>query len=106
MYSQPAPVANRPVLAICIPTIAIMAERNVDVAHTTIMRWVQRYIPEFEKRWGRYARPVGPSRRIDETYIKLKSKWVYLYRGVDKEGQTIDFFLSEHRDIAAAKRFF
>jgi transposase-like protein len=70
------------------------------------MRWVQRYIPEFEKRWGCYARPVGTTWRIDETYIKLKGKWVYLYRGVDKEGQTIDFFLSEHRDIAAAKRFF
>jgi transposase-like protein len=54
--------------------VAILAERNVEVAHTTIMRWVQRYIPEFEKRWGRYARPVGPSWRIDETYIKLKGK--------------------------------
>jgi transposase-like protein len=48
---------------------------------------------------------VGPSWRIDETYIKVKGHWVYLYRGVDKEGQTIDFFLSERRDIAAAKRF-
>ena len=83
----------------------MMAERHVDLAHTTIMRWVQRYIPEFEKRWWRYAQPVGMSWRIDETYIKLKGQWVYLYRGVDKAGQTIDFFLSEHRDIAAAKRF-
>ena len=48
---------------------------------------------------------MGTSLRIDETYIKVKGKWVYLYRGVDKEGQTIDFFLSEHRDIGAAKRF-
>ena len=48
---------------------------------------------------------MGTSWRVDETYIKLKGKWVYLYRGVDKEGQTIDFFLSEHRDIAAAKHF-
>ena len=83
----------------------MMAERGIGVAHTTIMRWVQRYIPEFEKRWSRYARPVGTSWRVDETYIKLKGKWVYLYRGVDKEGQTIDFFLSEHRDMAAAKQF-
>ena len=83
----------------------LMAERGSEVAHTTIMRWVQRYIPEFEKRWCRYARPVGTSWRLDETYIKLKGHWVYLYRGVDKEGQTIDFFLSEQRDIAAAKRF-
>src|SRR4030095_15306210 len=85
--------------------VAIMAERNVDVVHTTIMRWVQRYVPEFDKRWQRFARSVGTSWRVDETYIKLKSKGVYLYRGVDKEGYTIDFFLSEQRDIAAAKRF-
>ena len=85
--------------------VEMMAERNVDVAHTTILRWVQRYVPEFEKRWQRYARSVGTSWRIDETYIKIKGNWVYLYRGVDKEGQTIDFFLSERRDITAAKRF-
>jgi len=85
--------------------VSIMAERNVDVAHTTILRWVQRYVPEFAKRWQRFARSVGTSWRVDETYIKLKGKWVYFYRGVDKEGQTIDFFLSEHRDIVAAKRF-
>ena len=84
----------------------MMAERNVDVVHTTILRWVQRYIPEFEKRWQRYARPVGPSWRVDETYIKVKGQWVYLYRAVDKAGQTVDFLLSEHRDKAAAKRFF
>jgi transposase-like protein len=64
----------------------MMAERRVDLAHTTIMRWVQRYVPEFEKRWQRFTRSVGTSWRIDETYIKIKGKWVYLYRGVDKEG--------------------
>jgi len=85
--------------------VEMMAERHVDVAHTTIMRWVQWYVPEFEKRWQPYARSVGTSWRVDETYIKVKGKWVYLYRGVDKEGQTIDFFLSERRDIVAAKRF-
>jgi transposase-like protein len=67
---------------------------------------VQRYVPEFEKRWQRYARPVGGSWRVDETYLKVKGKWVYLYRAVDSVGQTVDFLLSEHRDIAAAKRFF
>src|SRR5258706_9582691 len=83
----------------------MMAERGIEVAHTTILRWVQRYVPAFEKRWGRYARSVGSSWRVDETYIKVKGHWVYLYRGVDKEGQTIDFFLSERRDMTAAKRF-
>ena len=57
--------------------VAIMAERNVDVVHTTIMRWVQRYVPACEKRWQRYARPVGASWRVDETYLKVKGKWVY-----------------------------
>ena len=83
----------------------MMTERHVDVAHPTIMRWVQRYVPHFVKQWRRFSRPVGTSWRIDETYIKCKGHWVYLYRGVDKEGQTIDFFLSERRDIAATKRF-
>jgi transposase-like protein len=86
--------------------VAIMAERNVEVAHTTILRWVQRYVPEFEKRWQRYARPVGTSWRVDETYIQVKGHWAYLYRAVDKEGQTVDFLLSERRDMTAAKRFF
>ena len=69
------------------------------------MRWVQRYIPDFEKRWWSYARPVGSSWRIDETYLKVKGQWVYLSRGVDQAGQTLDFFLSAHRDRAAAERF-
>ena len=62
-------------------------------------------MPEFVKRWQPYARSVGRSWRVDDTYIKLKGKWVYLYRGVDKEGQTVDFFLSQRRDIIAAPRF-
>jgi transposase-like protein len=67
---------------------------------------VQRYVPEFEKRWRRYALPVGDSWRVDETYLKVKGQWVYLYRAVDKAGRTVDFLLSKKRDIAAAKRFF
>jgi len=59
-----------------------MAERSVDVAHTTIMRWVQRYVPEFAKRWRRYVRPIGTSWRVDKTYLKVKGKWGYLYRAV------------------------
>ena len=70
------------------------------------LRWVQRYVPEFEKRWNRYARPVNGSWRCDETYIKVRGRWTYLYRAVDKYGRTVDFLLSERRDVSAAKRFF
>src|SRR5206468_3743768 len=65
--------------------VNMMGERSVEVAHTTILRWVQRYVPEFEKRWNRYARTVGGSWRCDETYIKVKGRWTYLYRAVDKQ---------------------
>ena len=86
--------------------VELMAERGVDVSHTTILRWVQHYVPEFEKRWHRYARPVGTSWRVDETYIRVRGRWTYLYRAVDKQGYTVDFLLNEQRDIAAAQRFF
>jgi transposase-like protein len=59
-------------------------------------------VPEFEKRWNQYALPVGGSWRCDETYIKVKGRWTYLYRAVDKQGHTVDFLLSERRDVAAA----
>ena len=84
----------------------MMAERGILLAHTTILRWVQRYVPDFEKRWQAYARPVGDTWRVDETYLKIKGQWVYLYRAVDKAGRTVDFLLSRRRDMAAAKRFF
>ena len=84
----------------------MMAERGVDISHTTILRWVQRYVPEFENRWSRYARPVGTSWRVNGTYIKVKGRWTYLYRAVDKQGLTIDFLLSKHRDVVTAKQFF
>src|ERR1700726_2568951 len=86
--------------------VQMMAERGITLSHTTILRWVQQYVPEFEKRWSRYARPVGDSWRVDETYLKIKGQWVYLYRAVDKAGRTVDFLLSIRRDMAAAKRFF
>jgi transposase-like protein len=81
----------------------MMAERGVAVSHTTILRWIQCYVPEFEKHWNRYARSVGTSWRVDETYIRVRGRWTYLYRAVDRHGHTVDFMLSEHRDIAAAK---
>jgi transposase-like protein len=82
----------------------MMAERGVTLVHT--LRWAQRYVPEFVKCWNQYARPVGGSWRCDETYIKVKGRWTYLYRAVDKVGRTIDFYLSERRDVNAAKHFF
>ena len=73
--------------------VQMMAERGITLSHTTILRWVQQYVPEFEKRWNHYARPVGDSWRVDEIYIKVKGQWVYLYRAVDKQGRTVDFLL-------------
>jgi transposase-like protein len=70
------------------------------------MRWVQRFVPEFERRWNRFSRQSGRSWRVDETYIKVRGIWTYLYRAVDREGNTVDFRLSPRRDVAAAKLFF
>ena len=84
----------------------MMNERGLSVDHTTIYRWVQAYAPELEKRCRPHLRPTNDSYRVDETYIKVKGAWKYLYRAVDSTGQTIDFMLSARRDKRAAKRFF
>jgi transposase, IS6 family len=83
-----------------------MLERGLRVDHTTIYRWVQHYAPELEKRCRPYLKPTTDSWRVDETYIKVKKEWVSLYRAVDSDGKTLDFWLSPTRDAEAAKRPF
>ena len=83
----------------------MMKERGVIVDHSTLNRWVIKYAPEFEKQFRRHQRPVSRSWRLDETYVKIKGKWAYLYRAVDKDGHTIDFLLTPQRDKAAAEAF-
>jgi transposase, IS6 family len=84
----------------------IMLERGLHVDHTTIYRWVQQYAPELEKRCHPHFKSTTDSWRVDETYIKVKKQWVYLYRAVDSQGNTLEFLFSPTRDGAAAKRFF
>jgi putative transposase len=83
----------------------MMGERGVAVDHSTLNRWVIKYAPEVEKQYRRRQRAVGRSWRLDETYVKIKGKWAYLYRAVDKEGHTIDFLLTPNRDRDAAEAF-
>lgn len=85
---------------------AMMAETGVVVTHTTIMRWVFRYVPEYERRWARLARPVGSSWRMDETAISIRGKQHYVYRCVDKTGKSVNSMLSPIRSIQAAQVFF
>ena len=86
--------------------VAILGERGLSISHTTILRWVIRYAETCEKRWGRFERQVGGSWRVDETFIKVRGQLMYLYRAVDGQGNTVEFFLSRTRGIAAAKAFF
>jgi len=84
----------------------MLQDRGVAVDHTTLFRWIQAYAPELEKRIRPHLHRSNGSWRVDETYVKVKGRWTYLYRAVDSRGQTIDFLLSAKRDAAAAKRFF
>ncbi|MGK8236512.1 IS6 family transposase [Roseovarius sp. MS2] len=84
----------------------IMAERGVKVDHATLNRWVVKCALLIAVRAQARKRPTATSWRMDETYIKVKSKWTYLYRAVDRDGQTLEFLLSERRDLSAARRFF
>jgi putative transposase len=84
----------------------MIAERGFEVDHSTVHRCVIKLVPLFEKTFRKHKRPVGKSWRMDETYIKVKGEWKYLYRAVDKDGTTVDFLLRAHRDEAAARRYF
>jgi len=85
---------------------SMLADRGIEVDHTTLFRWVQAYAPTLERRIRRHLRPCNGSWRVDETYIKVKGVWTYLYRTVDSLGQTIDFLLSARRNASVAQRFF
>ncbi len=84
----------------------MMAERGLRVDHTTIYRWVQQYAPELEKRCRPHLNTTTDSWRVDETSVKIKTTWMYLYRAVDSAGNTLEFLLSPTRDAEAAQRFF
>lgn len=86
--------------------VEMVGERGVVISHSTILRWVQHYVPEFERRWSRYAKPVHPSWRMDETAVSVRGGYRYLYRAVDKYGKTVDSLLCSDRGEYSARDFF
>jgi len=85
---------------------AMMAERGITVSHTTVMRWVQHYVPEFEQRWARFSKPTGSSWRMDETAVSVAGRPHYLYRAVDRDGKSIHSLLCQDRTVDSAQEFF
>jgi transposase-like protein len=83
----------------------MMAERGISVDHATVHRWVVRYAPELLKRFNLRKRIVSAKWHVDETYIKVRGRWTYLYRAIDSNGDTVEFWFSERRNLTAAKRF-
>ncbi|GEO16465.1 IS6 family transposase [Microvirga aerophila] len=83
----------------------MMAERGISVDHATVHRWVVRYSPELLERFNRCKRPVSRKWHLDETYIKVRGRWMYLYRAINSDGDTVEFWFSERRNLTAAKRF-
>jgi len=86
--------------------VEMMAERGLPIAHTATLRWVRRYASEFDRRWSRLSTQAGTSWRVDETYVRIRGRWAYLYRAVDASGKTVNFWLSPRRNVALAKAFF
>ena len=84
----------------------MMQERNINVDHSTVHRWVLRFSPLLLERFNRHKRRVTGKWHMDETYVKVRGRWMYFYRAIDSVGDTVEFLFSEHRDLAAAKRFF
>jgi len=89
-----------------LDVVEMITDQGLSLDHTTIYCWVQRYAPELDKRCRPYLRQTNDSWRVDETYVKVGDKWIYLYRAVDSTGQTLDFLLIQTRSTRAAKRFF
>jgi transposase-like protein len=84
----------------------MIAEHGIEVDHSSVHRWVIKLVPLLEKAFRKQKRPVGKSWRMDETYIKVRGQWKYLYRAVDKAGDTVDFLFRARRDKVAARRYF
>ena len=83
----------------------MMAERGISVDHATIHRWTVHYAPQLLEQFNRRKRPVAGKWHLDETYIKVRGRWMYLYRAIDSNGDTVEFWFSERRNLTAAKRF-
>jgi len=86
--------------------VEMMEQRGLILVHTTIMRWVHEYAPPIDTKIRPHLKRSGKSWRVDETVLKVKGKWTYLYRAVDKDGNTLDFLLGAKPDARAASRFF
>lgn len=84
----------------------MLLERGLTVDHSTTSRWVLAYVPAIKRHLRRFRKPHCGSVRVDETYIKVRGQWRYLYRAIDKHGGAVDFLLTANRDLNAAKRFF